>query len=90
MINNIATFIGGLQALTGSYKIHKQPFTKDTKVFVSDIKLYDTFGAGFNDGSEVDKSKWSERLVSMFILQHFRNANNVYLYQPYVVVVEVE
>ncbi|MBU2713937.1 type VI secretion system Vgr family protein, partial [Zooshikella harenae] len=89
-LDDAAAFIGGLQALSGRYKVYKHPFTRNTKVFITDIKLYDTFGAGFEDGGGTEKARWSDGLVGMFVLQHYRNVKNSKLYQPFVVVIEVE
>ena len=49
--------------------------------------FYDTFGAGWDDACETKKSFLSSGLVSMFVLQHYKNIAMPNKYQPFVVAI---
>lgn len=49
--------------------------------------FYDTFGAGWDDACGTKKSLLSSGLVSMFVLQHYKNIEMPNKYQPFVVAI---
>ncbi len=84
--DDAATFIGGSQYCIVQYKLYKNEkmYTlKTAKVFI-----YDTFGAGWDDGCNTKKS-YADGLRSMFVLQHYKNIGNNKKYQPFAICVEI-
>ncbi|MFV0305865.1 MAG: LysM peptidoglycan-binding domain-containing protein [Moheibacter sp.] len=84
--DDAATFIGGVQACILKYQLYK-----DGNKYIASIKnvfFYDTFGAGWDDACNTGKS-YSNGLVAMFILQHYRNIGNTLKYQPFIICVEI-
>ena len=83
--DDAATFVGGLQLCIIEYELYKE----DDQYIVYIIKymFYDTFGAGWDDACETKKSFLSSGLVSMFVLQHYKNIAMPNKYQPFVVAI---
>lgn len=89
-INEVATFVGGIQACEIFYELYEYSNNKiDLKI--KKVIFYDTFGAGWEDGGAKGiKKQWIPGLVEMFILQHFMNVNNPTKHQPFTVIIEIE
>lgn len=90
-VNEIATFVGGIQGCIASYKLYQYELSKKVEIEIEKISFLDTFGAGWEDGGARGMVKqWIPGLVAMFCLQHFKNATNKSKYQPFAVIIDIE
>ncbi|WP_452219809.1 PAAR-like protein [Lacinutrix salivirga] len=88
-VNEIATFVGGMQGCLANYQIVKE--NGELKAEISNLTFFDTFGAGWEDGGADGAAKqWIPGLVAMFCLQHFKNVKNKTLFQPFTILLNVE
>ncbi len=89
-VNEVATFVGGIQGCIASYKLYEYQVSKKVEVEIDKVSFLDTFGAGWEDGGARGmKKQWIPGLVAMFCLQHFKNAADKSKYQPFTVVIEI-
>lgn len=89
-VNEVATFVGGIQGCIASYRLYEYKVSKRVEVEIDKVSFLDTFGAGWEDGGARGmKKQWIPGLVAMFCLQHFKNAADKSKYQPFTVVIEI-
>ena len=81
--DDAATFVGGLQLCLIRYELYREG--SQYIVYIKQYLFFDTFGAGWDDACGTAKSAFSTGLVSMFVLQHYKNVLNTNKYQPFVV-----
>lgn len=83
--DDAATFVGGVQLCVIEYELYKE----DSRyiVYITKYMFFDTFGAGWDDACGTKKSFLSSGLVSMFVLQHYKNIAKPDKYQPFVVAI---
>lgn len=90
-VNEIATFVGGIQGCMASYKLFEYQVSKKIEIEIDKVSFLDTFGAGWEDGGASGmKKQWIPGLVAMFCLQHFKNSTDQSKYQPFTVVIDIE
>lgn len=90
-VNEAAAFMGGIQGCIAKFKLYKYKISGKIIVEIKKITFLDTFGAGWEDGGANGAVKqWIPGLVSMFCLQHFKNANDKSKYQPFTLKIEIE
>lgn len=85
--DDAAAILGGVQLSIAKYKLYKDGNTYTVELPA--IYFYDTFGAGWEDACNTTKS-YANGLVSMFVLQHYRNVGDSTKYQPFVIGVEIK
>lgn len=85
--DDAAAILGGIQLAIVKYKLYKND-NKTYTVELPSIYFYDSFGAGWEDACNTLKS-YANGLVSMFVLQHYRNIGDKTKYQPFVIGVEI-
>lgn len=83
--DDVATFVGGLQLCIIEYELYRD--NNQYIVYITKYMFYDTFGAGWDDACGTKKSLLSSGLVSMFVLQHYKNIEMPNKYQPFVVAI---
>lgn len=83
--DDAATFVGGVQLCIIEYELYKE--NNRYIVYITKYMFFDTFGAGWDDACGTKKSFLSSGLVSMFILQHYKNIAAPDKYQPFVVAI---
>ncbi|MBV8326115.1 hypothetical protein [Chryseobacterium sp.] len=89
-VNEIATFVGGIQGCIASYKVYEYQISKKVEIEIDKVSFLDTFGAGWEDGGAGGmKKQWIPGLVAMFCLQHFKNSADQSKYQPFTVVIDI-
>lgn len=88
-VNEIATFVGGMQGCLANYQIVKD--NGEIKAEISNLSFFDTFGAGWEDGGADGTAKqWIPGLVAMFCLQHFKNVKDKTRFQPFTILLNLE
>lgn len=85
--DDLATFIGGVQLCIANYELYKEK--GEYTVYVTQHIFFDTFGAGWDDACNTNKAL-SDGLVSMFVLQHYKNIKNPSKYQPFVIAIVIK
>lgn len=86
--DDAAAILGGIQLAIVKYKLFKKG-SNTFRTKLTDVFFYDTFGAGWDDACNTMKS-YSDGLVAMFVLQHYKNINNPKKYQPFVIGVHIK
>ncbi|WP_299219226.1 PAAR-like protein [uncultured Aquimarina sp.] len=88
-VNEIATFVGGIQGCLANYEIYEQD--GEIGATITNLSFFDTFGAGWEDGGADGMAKqWIPGLVSMFCLQHFKNVEDKSKFQPFAIMLNIE
>lgn len=89
-LNEVATFVGGTQGCSASYKLYQYEISKEIEIEIDKLTFLDTFGAGWEDGGSGGVMKqWIPGLVAMFCLQHFKNVTDKSKYQPFTILIEI-
>lgn len=89
-VNEVATFVGGIQGCSASYKLYQYEISKEIEIEIEKVTFLDTFGAGWEDGgSEGVMKQWIPGLVAMFCLQHFKNVTDRSKYQPFTILIDI-
>jgi len=86
---NAEILLGGLQGVDVYYKMSLID-NEIIKAEVNRITLYDTFGAGYDDGGQNDIKQWFPGLLQMFVLQHYKNLNNDLIYRPFTFIIDLD
>jgi hypothetical protein len=85
--DDAAAFIGGSQYCVIQYKLYEKE--KIYTIKLTNVFVFDTFGTGWDDGCNTKKS-YANGLLSMFVLQHYRNIGNPAKYQPFPIAVHIK
>lgn len=89
-VNEVATFVGGIQGCSASYKLYQYEISKEIEIEIDKVTFLDTFGAGWEDGGSGGVIKqWIPGLVAMFCLQHFKNVTDKSKYQPFTILIDI-
>ncbi|WP_108868966.1 DUF4280 domain-containing protein [Aquimarina aquimarini] len=88
-VNEVATFVGGIQGCLANYEIYKQD--GEIQATITNLSFFDTFGAGWEDGgADGTMKQWIPGLVAMFCLQHFKNVGDKTKFQPFAIMLNIE